>query len=95
VDLDQFSTPLCTYSTALEGAEIMPGKHPNTRIQNKADAFGQRPRLLHGRRTRTGTCVRWGMAVTSYRYKFVTVLLPKRPRNARFTSETAVRRFQK
>ena len=29
-----------------------------------------------------------------YRYKFVTVSLPKRPLNGRFTSETAVRRFQ-
>jgi hypothetical protein len=36
------------------------------------------------------------MAVTTYnRYKFVTVLLPKRLRNGRFTSETAVRRLQK
>jgi hypothetical protein len=38
---------------------------------------------------------RWGMAVTYSRYKFVTVLLPKRFRNGRFTSGTAVRRFQK
>jgi hypothetical protein len=29
------------------------------------------------------------------RYKFVTVSLPKRFRNDRFTSETAARRFQK
>jgi hypothetical protein len=35
------------------------------------------------------------MAVTYSRYKFVTVPLPKRFRNGRFTSETAVRRFQK
>jgi hypothetical protein len=35
------------------------------------------------------TCVRWGMAVTYERYKFVTVSLPKRLRNGRFTSETA------
>jgi hypothetical protein len=34
--------------------------------------------------TRTGTCVRWGMAVI-----FVTVSLPKRVRNGRVTSETA------
>jgi hypothetical protein len=38
---------------------------------------------------------RWGMAVLYGRYKFVTVSLPKRLRNGRFTSETAVRRFQK
>jgi hypothetical protein len=35
------------------------------------------------------------MAVTHNRYKFVTASLPKRLRNGRFTSETAVRRFQK
>jgi hypothetical protein len=35
-----------------------------------------------------------GMAVKYNRYKFVTVSLPKRFRNGRFTSETAVRRFQ-
>ena len=32
--------------------------------QNKAIAFDQRPRPLHGRYTRTEACVRWGMAVT-------------------------------
>jgi hypothetical protein len=35
------------------------------------------------------------MAVTYGRYKFLTVSLPKRLHNGRFTSETAVRRFQK
>jgi hypothetical protein len=35
------------------------------------------------------------MAVTHKRKKIVTVSLPKRFRNGRFTSETAVRRFQK
>jgi hypothetical protein len=29
--------------------EIKPGKYPDTRIQNKAVAFGKRPRQLHGR----------------------------------------------
>ena len=33
------------------------------------------------------------ITVAYSRYKFVTVLLPKRLRNGRFTSETAVRRF--
>jgi hypothetical protein len=33
--------------------------------------------------------VRWGLAVKYSRYKFVTVALTKRPRNGRFTSETA------
>jgi hypothetical protein len=59
---------------------------------NKAVAFGfdQRPRPLHNRYTRTDTCVRWGMAVTYSRYKFITVSILKPPRNGRFTSETAV-----
>jgi hypothetical protein len=34
------------------------------------------------------------MAVTHSRYELVTVSLPKRFRNGRFNSETAVRRFQ-
>jgi hypothetical protein len=34
-------------------------------------------------------CVRWGMAVTYGRYRFVTVSPPKRFRNGRFNSETA------
>jgi hypothetical protein len=62
--------------------------------QNKTVGFGQRPRPLHNRYTRTDNCVRWGMAVTHSRYKFVTDSLPKRFRNGRFNSETAVRRFQ-
>ena len=57
--------------------------------QNITVGFDQRPRLLHNRYTRTDTCFRWGMAVTYSRYKFVTVSLPKRFRNGRFTSETA------
>jgi hypothetical protein len=36
--------------------------------QNKTVGFGQRPRPLHNRHTRTGTCVRWGMAVAQNRY---------------------------
>jgi hypothetical protein len=35
------------------------------------------------------------MAVTRGRYKFATDSLPKRFRNGRFTSKTAVRQFQK
>jgi hypothetical protein len=66
----------------------MPVKDPH---QNKTVGFGQRPRPLHNRYTRTDTSVRWGMAVTynRYKYKFVTVSLPKRLRNGRFASETA------
>jgi hypothetical protein len=44
---------------------------------------------------RTDACFRWGMAVAHNRYKFVTVSLPKRLRNGRFTSQTAVWWFQK
>jgi hypothetical protein len=46
-------------------------------IQNKTAGFGQRPRPLHDRYTRTDTFVRWVMAVTYSRCKFVTVSLPK------------------
>ena len=76
--------------------EIIPVKDPHTRIQNiliPVD-FDQRPRPLHNRYTRTDYFVRCGMAVTHSRCKFVAVSLPKRFRNGRFTSETAVRRFQ-
>ena len=45
--------------------------------------------ITHNRYTRTDTFVRWGMAVACDRYKFVTVSLPKRLRDGRFTSETA------
>jgi hypothetical protein len=52
------------------------------------------PKHLHP----NGTCFPWQMAATCNRYKFVTVSLPKRPRNGRFTSETATltqKRFKK
>jgi hypothetical protein len=77
--------------SAGSGTEIIPGKHSDTR---KAVAFDQRPWPLHNRYTRTETCVRWVMIVTYNRYKFVTVSLPKRFRDGRFTSETAAWRFQ-
>jgi hypothetical protein len=69
---------------------IIPGKHSDTRI--KPLPLHQRPWPLHNCYNRTDTCVRWGMAVTYNRYKFVTVSLPKRfrNRNGRFTSETVV-----
>jgi hypothetical protein len=38
------------------------------------------------RYNRTDTLFRWGIAVTYNRYKFVTVSIPKRFRNGRFTS---------
>jgi hypothetical protein len=49
------------YLTALEEAEIIPGKHSDTRIKPLPSTNGQRPRPLHDRYTRTDTCVRWGM----------------------------------
>ena len=73
---------------------MIPGKHSDTRIKPLPLTSG------HGRCTtvaRTGTCVRWRMAVTHNRYKFVTVSLPERFRNGSllkmpcggFRSETA------
>ena len=60
--------------------------------QNKTVGFGQRPRPLHSRCARTGTCIRWEMAVTYIycsRCKYATASLPKRLRNGRSASETA------
>ena len=79
------------------GTEIIPVKHSHTRIKPLALALANG----HGRYMTVTperalvSCVRWGMAVACGRYKFVTVSLPKRFRNGRFISETAVRRFQK
>ena len=85
-----FTVP--TQPTTLDEAGAIPGiilgKHSDTRIKNKAVGFGQWPRPLHNRRTQTGTYVRWGMAVT-YNIQPVKMLLLKRLRNGRFTSETA------
>jgi hypothetical protein len=36
--------------------------------QNKTVGFGQQPRPLHSRCTRTDACARWGMAVACNRY---------------------------
>jgi hypothetical protein len=94
---------VCTYSTTHQSPsfEVGPWCTQDLRrrteiisvkgypLQNKTVGFGQRPRPLHNRYTRTNTCVRWGMAIAYSRYKFVTISLPKRFRNGRFTSETA------
>jgi hypothetical protein len=71
----------------------MPDKYSDARIKKKAVGFGQQPRLLHNRYTRTGTCFRWAMAVAHGRYKCVTVSLLKRLRlrSGRFNYKTAVR----
>jgi hypothetical protein len=44
--------------------EIMHNTSQRPPHQNITDGFGQRPRPLHNRYTRTDTCVRLGMAVT-------------------------------
>jgi hypothetical protein len=67
--------------------EIIPFKDSHTRIKPLALSNGHGRYITVTRYTRTDTCVRWGMAVTYGRYKFVTVSLPKRFRNGRFTSE--------
>jgi hypothetical protein len=69
------------------------GPHHERAIKNKTVGFDQRPRPLHNRYTRTDNFARWEMAVAYGRYKFVTVSLPKRSRNGRFTSETPVPRL--
>ena len=75
------------------GTEVIPGKNSDTKIKPLPLTNG------HGlymtvTPERTVFSV-GGMAITydRYRYKFVTVLLPKRLRNGCFTSKTAVRRF--
>jgi hypothetical protein len=56
-------------------------------LKNKTVGFGQRPRPLHNFYTRP-----LGMAIMYHsRYKFLTFSLPKRLRNGRFASESAVR----
>ena len=80
--------------------EILPVKDSHTRIKPLPLASGH-GRYIHNRYTRTGTCVLCPLENGRYiilynnRYKFLSVSLPKRLRNGRFTSETAVRRFQK
>jgi hypothetical protein len=68
---------------------MMPVKDAHTRIKSLALASGHGRYMLHNRHTRTDTHVRWGMAVTCDRYKFLSVSLLKRFRNGHFASETA------
>jgi hypothetical protein len=75
-----------------EEAKILPAKDSHTRIKPLALASGH-GRYITASPERTLTFVRWGMAVTCSRNKFVAVSLPKWLRNGRFTSETAVRWF--
>jgi hypothetical protein len=75
------------------GTEIIPGKHSDTRIKPLPLTNG------HGRYTTVTTeqtrvsVGEWPLHITVIN-KCVTVSLPKRFRNGRFTSETAVPRFQ-
>jgi hypothetical protein len=52
---------------------MMPVKDSHTRIIFLALASGHGRHMLHDRHTRTGTYVRWGMAVTCSRYKLTAV----------------------
>jgi hypothetical protein len=81
-------------SGALEEAEVIPGKHSDTRIRPLALTNGHGRYMLHYRYTRTETCVRWRMPVKYIAVKVFAVSLLKPPCNGRFTSETAVRWFQ-
>jgi hypothetical protein len=47
----------------------MPGKFFDTK--EKMLGFCQRLRRLRGRHTRTGACVRWGMAIACNRYLYI------------------------
>jgi hypothetical protein len=60
------------YLTALEGTEIISGKHPDTRIKPLplTDGDGRY------RYTRTDTCVRWEISVKYIAGKFLAVSLP-------------------
>jgi hypothetical protein len=70
----------------LEEAEIIPGKHPGTRIKPLALING------HGRymtvTPETDTCVRWGMPGEYTAVNFLSVSLLKPPFSG-FRSETA------
>jgi hypothetical protein len=57
------------------------GANATTRppTRKKTVGFDQRQRLLHGRYTRTNTCVRWDISIKHIAVKFLSVLLPKRP----------------
>ena len=71
----RLETGLFLHLTALGETEIKPGKHSEARIKHKAVAFGQLSRPLHSRYAPTEACVRWRMAVTHNRYKFVPALV--------------------
>ena len=83
-----------TYS-ALEEAEIIPGKDSDTRIKPLA-LTNDHGRYMTVTPERTLASVgEWPLHIAYSRYKFLAASLPKRFRNGRFTSETAVRWFQK
>jgi hypothetical protein len=71
------------YLTALEEAEIIPGKDSDTRIKPLAltNGHGRYITFINTLERRTGAFVRWGMSVKHMPVKFISV---------RVTSETAV-----
>jgi hypothetical protein len=79
--------------TALEEAEIIPGKHSDTRIKPLTLTNGH-GRYITVTPERTLKSV-GGMSVKYVAVKFLAAPLPKQPCNGRFTSQTAVRRFPK
>jgi hypothetical protein len=81
--------------TALEEAEIILGKDSNTRIKPLALTNGHGRYMTVTPERTLPSVFRCGMSVIYIAVKFLAVSLPKRPCNGRFTSETAVRRFQK
>jgi hypothetical protein len=72
--------------TALEEADIIPGKHSDTRIKPLPLTNGHGRYMADDRYTRTDTCFRWEISVKYIAVKFFSVSLPKRPCNGRFTS---------
>jgi hypothetical protein len=73
----------------------VPVKDSNTRIKPLALASGH-GRYITVTTERTLVSVgEWPLHIAYSRYNFLAASLPKRFRNGRFTSETAVRRFQK
>jgi hypothetical protein len=81
-----------TYS-ALEEAEIIPGKHSDTRIKplDLTNGYGHYITVTPERALASVG----GMPVKCIAVKFLAVSIPKPPCNGRLTSETTARRFQK
>jgi hypothetical protein len=71
--------------TTLEEAEIIPGKHSDTRTKPLPLTSGHGRYITATSYTRTGTCVRWEMPV---KYIAVKLRLEKYPLELFFTNQT-------